>query len=462
MSPSLRPPAPPEPARDRADADRPGVAVKRVLLIAYAFPPVGGAGVQRATKFVKYLPLAGWSPSVLTVANPSVPVTDESLGADVPGSTIIRRARTWEPSYALKSVVSAGSDRPDRGRLGLRRAAKGLARRLANLLLQPDAQVLWMPGAIREGEALLREIPHAAIVATAPPFSSFLVGATLSRRTGVPLVLDYRDEWDLSGAHLENRRPDPLSRSLQVRMQARAIRAAKALVATTRASARTLESLRAGAGGEARVTWIYNGFDPDDFPPDTPRPEPGGRYRLAYVGTLWNLTSAAPLVAAVRELARSRPDLVSDLELVFAGRRTGPQQQLLDGLDDLPCRVVEHPYVGHREAIDLLRSADGLCLLLADVPGAGRVVPAKLFEYMAARRPILAIAPRGEVWELLEGHPSGYPADPGDIMGIAGWLAQEIRRRREGGPPDPGDWDCSRYDRSNQARQLADLLDSIR
>src|SRR4029453_11382264 len=81
---------------------------RRALFIAYTFPPVGGAGVQRTTKFVKYLPQFGWEASVLTVSNPSVPVRDESLCRDVPASTTIVRARTFEPSYATKAALANG------------------------------------------------------------------------------------------------------------------------------------------------------------------------------------------------------------------------------------------------------------------------------------------------------------------------------------------------------------------
>ena len=87
---------------------------RRVLYVAYLYPPVGGAGVQRTAKFVKYLPHYGWQPSVLTVANPSVPLLDASLADDIPAGAVIRRARTLEPGYALKAVVSAGDGGPAR------------------------------------------------------------------------------------------------------------------------------------------------------------------------------------------------------------------------------------------------------------------------------------------------------------------------------------------------------------
>lgn len=440
----------------QAAGDRP--RRKRVLIIAYIFPPTGGAGVQRVTKFVKYLPRHGWDVSVLTVANPSVPLRDDSLLKDIPPETLIRRARSWEPGYAMKAAVSATQERSRRGRLA--RSLASAARRVGTVLLQPDPQILWLPAAIREGKRLLREVWHDVILPSGPPFSAFLVGAALARSARLPLVLDYRDEWAISNAYLENKKLDPVSRSIQGRMQRRVVRAARGLVATTRCSAESLEELSRRAGGSARVTWIYNGFDPDDFGAGAPAERPGGGpFRLAYVGTLWNLTDVGPLVEAVKRVAGERPDLAAGLELVFAGRRTGPQEELLASLRGLPCRLIEYPYLEHAEAVRLMRDSGALCLLLSDLPGAGRVVPAKLFEYLAAGRPILAIAPRGEVWDLLGGYPGGRLL-PRDVPGIASWLAEAIRRHREGSDP-PVKWDASAYTRENEARQLAEFLNGM-
>lgn len=435
---------------------------KKVLLIVYQFPPVGGAGVQRAVKFVKYLPQFGWRPTVLTVANPSVPVLDRSLEADIPPGTEIRRARTLEPGYAMKAAISAGGSKGSSG--GVKRAIKGAARRVVNLVLQPDPQVLWVAGAVREGRRILGESPHAAIMVTGPPFSSFLLGARLARWSGLPLLLDYRDEWGISNAYLENKRLGSYSTAVQSRMQSRVVRQAQALVATTEASALELGRVRDKARSSAQVSCIYNGFDPDDFRETTGHgsssTEPG-RYRLSYVGTLWNLTDVGPLVAAVLDLSKRRPDLAARLDLSFAGRRTAEQDAILDRLRDAPCRLDLHPYLDHTAAIALARSSDASCILLADVPEAVRVVPAKVFESMAARVPILVIAPRGEVWDLLEGHPAAARFVPGDTAAIADHLASEIERKRDGRVVDMPDWDASRFDRREQARQLAGLLEAL-
>ena len=218
------------------------------------------------------------------------------------------------------------------------------------------------------------------------------------------------------------------------------------------------------AGGSARVACIYNGFDPDDFTHESGAATShaaADRYRLAYVGTLWKLTDVGPLVDAVLDLSSRRPDLASALELSFAGRRTAEQVAHLNRLAGTPCRLDLHPYLDHDAAVALARSADTLCILLADVPDAGRVVPAKVFESMAARLPILTIAPRGEVWNLLEDHPASARFEPSDVRGIADHLAAAIEAKRKGQTVDFSGYNPSRFDRRQLTQQLAELLSAI-
>lgn len=448
---------------------------RRVLIVAYNFPPVGGAGVQRVTKFVKYLPEFGWDTTVLTTENPSVPVYDESLLADVPPQTVVVKARTLEPGYALKRIVSAGNGPADavRTQSPQSRAIAWLKRSLrgaANLALQPDPQVLWNAQAINAGLQVLTQQKHDAIFVTAPPFSSFLIGAELARRTGLPLVLDYRDEWSISNSYLENKRLGWLSRTWQEHQQSLCVRSASALIATTRHSAEALEAVAKASECHPVVTHIYNGFDAADFHegmPPLPDPlcdsanDPTRPYKLAYVGTLWNLTSVEPVVRAVRQLAEQAPDLASRLELHFVGRRTTAQEEWLDQLGSLPCRVVRESYLDHDAAVRLMRSADGLCLLLSDLPEAGRVVPAKMFEYLAVRRPIFAVVPPGEVSSLLQDCPFAFVHSPSDIAGLAQRLGDEVERHRLGVSLPTGFWDSSAFERRRQTEQLAELLQRV-
>jgi glycosyltransferase involved in cell wall biosynthesis len=274
-------------------------------------------------------------------------------------------------------------------------------------------------------------------------------------------VLDFRDEWGISSRFWENRPRDALSRGLQRRMQARVLRRAQAVLATTTRSEAELAAACRAAGSRARTACVYNGYDPADFGDRPARREPRTAYRLAYVGTLWALTDVRPLVGGMALLAREHPGAAARLELVIAGRRTPEQDEALRAAALRPGRVTTLDYLDHSEAVRLVQGADGLCLLLANAPDAARVMPAKLFEYMAARRPILAVVPPGEVRDLLEGHPAALVCDPGDPPSIAEALRREIARHESGLEPEWGGFDPSRYSRISQTGQLAGLLHDV-
>jgi len=420
------------------------------------------------TKFVKYLPEFGWRCSVLTVSNPSVPLLDESLLADVPPSTIVRKAKTLEPGYALKNAVSASSKAGGNQPGILKQFVKGTLRRFSNLVLQPDPQILWRRHALKEGLRLLNELPHDVIVATGPPFSSLMLGATLAEKTGVPLVLDYRDEWGISNKYWENKQQGRLANWAQQRMEHRAARSANVLLATTPSSAEAVAEVGRAAGSQALATHIYNGFDPCDFDrfdsESLAKVDYGNgtkKFRIAFIGTLWALNSIQPFVEAIEQLTRTAPQLAEELEIVFAGRRTADQELLVDRMESLPCSVVRLPFVSHDDAIRLMRTADSLLLLNANVPHAHRIIGAKTYEYMAARRPMFVIAPRGDVWDIVKDLPGSVLCEPSQVDVIAECLALQIEQHRCGATLDAGIWNIDRFTRRNLTGELATLLDRV-
>ncbi len=441
---------------------------KRVLFVSYLFPPTGGVGVHRVSKFVKYLPQSGWNSSVLTVSNASVPLQDQSLLRDIPYGTLIRRARTYEPSYAVKAAVGGGSRNSNgsasgvKGRLfGL---VKGAARRAANLVFQPDSQILWHPQAFKAGKRLLNDAPHDAIIATGPPFSSFLLGAKLSRASGLPLILDYRDEWDISNAYWENKGQGRFANSMQTRQQASVVRAASHILATSPSSAAAIEAFARQHGSRAPVSYIYNGFDPDDYSAAPPLgaarlTDPRAKFRLAFIGTLWNLNSIQPVIDALLKISEEQPILASSLELFLAGRRTADQEKQLDRLEHSPIAVVRVPFVSHDEAIELMQTANALLMLNSDLPKTQRIINAKTFEYMAARRPIFVVAPQGDVWDLVRDLPGTTLCRPNDVPDIASKLLLMLEMHRCGERFTDAHWDISRFQRDRLATQLADVLE---
>ena len=431
---------------------------QRVLFISYAFPPTGGGGVQRPVKFARYLPCYGWQPTMLTVANPSVPVSDAALLKDVDPDLTIVRARTWEPGYGAKRRLT---NTPASGRSNWRE----WIRRRAVRMLQPDPQVLWNPLARRAAARVLRRNRHAAILVTGPPFSSFLMAARLKQQFGLPLVLDFRDEWSMIGRYLENHAIDGHA-GQQHRMMMRTLAAADAVVTTTQASAEELRECCRAAGSSAVVETIYNGFDPEDLRGLQAERRQPGKYRIVYTGTLWRLTDVRPLVNALEVLARQAPALLSRLEFIVAGRRTPDQDRVLDQLENIDVALQRRDYLPHDQSLQLAASADLLCLLLADQPGAERVVPAKLFEYMALGRPMLALVPSGETQQLIDTIQNAQCFDPGEANPIADWLMARMAASDE--PSGAGTsanlssaGERVEFSRPELAGQLARLLNAV-
>lgn len=432
---------------------------KRVLVIAYQFPPVGGAGVQRVAKLAKYLPDFGWQPTVLTVSNPSVPLFDTHLASEVSGVDV-RKAKTFEPGYQAKQAVSASVN----GQVGgIKSVLRKSVRAAANMILQPDPQILWYPHALKMGRRILREGGFEAVVATGPPFSSFLLARKLGLEFDLPYLLDFRDEWDISNSVWENKRQGRLSLALQRKLQTRVLRDASGVVATTMASSETLAHRceQAGSSGVNRV--VFNGFDAEDMrrSANDGHQSKGERFRLSYVGTLWNLTSIQPLVDAVVSLEQREPESVRHLELVFAGRRTAEQDACLDQLESTSVKLVRHGYMDHGEALQLMESSDALCLTLSDLPHARRVIPAKMFEYMAVKKRIVGIMPQGDAWELLADYPGALLKVPGDVFGIRDGLQTELDYYREFGSQEFDYVNLHQFSRHALTGQFANVLNEI-
>lgn len=443
-------------------------ADRRLLLISYHFPPVGGAGVQRPLKFVKYLRQYGWDVSVLMAANPSVPVFDESLCRDLPDDLVIEKARTWEPDYRTKQQMGQPSQAPRGVVAQLRGIARKTVKSAAKLVLQPDPQMLWVPNALKAARRLLARLPHQAILATAPPYSNLILGKMLKQRTGLPLLVDYRDEWDLSSQYLENSHRDWFSRVIQERMQRSVLRGADAIIATTQGSTARLQERARQAGSPAPAYCIYNGFDVSDFADlhDSRHASAStrSRFRIVYTGTLWNLTTVEPLVEAVERLQQDSPELLEKLELVFVGRKTPEQVACLNRLLATRCRVDIRDYCDHSTALELMSDADALCLLLSGVPGAERVAPAKLFEYLALRKPILAITPEGETAGIVRRYFPSNHFEPRNVAGIANWLCDQLATYPGTGREDlesAPQADLTEFTRRHQAGQLAAVLNQV-
>lgn len=419
----------------------------RVLLISYAFPPVGGAGVQRVLKLVKYGFEYGLQPSVLSVENPSVPLRDASLLAEVPDSVDVVRAHTFEPSYRAKELAWQSLAH---AKQTLRSRGRARAIGLAKAVLLPDPQVLWLPCAAGALAERLVSDPPDVVFVSGPPFSQFLLAPLARLRPGTAVVLDYRDEWSTTRTAFEMSSAAPAV--VDRVMEQSVLRMAHAVTTATEAFRRELLA-RFSFLDPTHVHTIENGFDPADFPRTLPAP-PSERFVVTYVGTLFRLTSPLGFLQALRIVHEREPELARLLEVRIVGRIVETEARLFEGSEALG--VVRVGYLEHARALEeLSRSHLALCLL-DEAPGAERVYPAKIFEIMRLGRPCLALCPDGALADLVRTHRLGDVVAPRDANGIASLLVQKLREFRAGRAPlESAAIDIERFDRRRQAGRFA-------
>jgi glycosyltransferase involved in cell wall biosynthesis len=421
--------------------------MKKVLFIAYLYPPIFNSGTRRSLEFVNHLPDNGWTPIVLTVANPAPKHCDPALLEEVRPGTRIERVPFWSDWAAEKLAAGLGPF------FEPQRMAERLAWRLKSYWAVPDACALWSPLAVKRGIEIHRNEGFDAIYATGWPWTSFLIAERISRQTGCPYVIDYRDLWKPAGVEWD--KPTRLQQLLNPRLERQVLRNATAVITVTKGFG---DILIADAGESIKPICITNGFDPDDFPALALQHTPEQAIKtVVYTGVWRPGYGPDDLYLAVKHLLETDPQVLQRVRFVLAGFPPGPAKE--HGID---AYVEELGRVPHSSAIDLMCKASALYLPVSKGLYEHASLPGKLFEYMGSGRPVLASAlPGSEVETTLVEVGGACCVVPGDIQG----LAKMIRSlARAGGPsifsprrPDS----VAQYTRSSLTRRLATVLDGV-
>ena len=414
----------------------------KVLLVTMYWPPAGGPGVQRPLKFATHLPALGIETHVLAPDDPKWIHRDDELEA--PTQAWVHRARYVGP----------------RGRrIGDElRGAGALERRVRMALLTyrrvlvPDENVTWNATAIPAARRIVKDEGIDVVVTTSPPNSVHMIGAAVKRLTGVTWVADVRDSM-LRNADRPVERLAARAKEKTQAVVARMIASqADATVAVSDFIAEEIRSLEP----HGPIAVIPNGSDFDDFAGLEYRPN--GRFRVTHAGTFFGKRDPRPFLTAF-----ARADL-PDSVARFVGEFRETDREWADGLG-LGDRLELHPFVSRRRALAFQRDSEALLLLMPDVPGRGSgVIAAKVFEYLAAERPIIAAVPTdGATAAFVRDAAAGVVVAPDDVDAIeaalrdlhARWRAGELG----GAPLVPSLRD--ELDRRTRAKDLARFLQRI-
>lgn len=406
---------------------------------------MGLSGVQRVAKFVKYLPEHGWQPTVLTVDPAGYFAYDETLLHEMEDAGVeIVRTATWDPTRLFKRKQTVP--------LPVEWKRRWLST-LSQFFFIPDNKIGWMPHALRAGRRLLREQTFDAIFSSAPPYTSHLIAARLSRVSGLPLVLDFRDDWVGNPRHVY---PTPLHRVLNAVLERYAIRTSSHAFTINEPIRDGLIDRNSRQGVAPSVQIIPQGFDPVDFQECQLAPLPG-KMRLLYTGIFYDAQTPDYFLQALARFVAQHPAAREHIEAVFVGLLPESSQQLIGdlGIREL---VRYEGYVPHHEAVAHQLAADVLWMTIGRRPGAEGISTSKLFEYMGTRKPILALVPPGAAQRDLEPYGAATIVAPDDMQGITSALATLFAQWETQTLPTPNESYVRQFDRKVLAGRLAALL----
>ena len=424
---------------------------RRVLIVAYYFPPMGLSGVQRTLKFAKYLPQYGWLPTVLTVEPRGYFAMDDSLLRELEGKEVrVVHTSVSGPSRLVsrKKVVPLPPE-------WLRR----LLSMLSDTFFIPDNKIGWKRKAVARAVELHRETPFDLIFTTAPPFTDHLVGAAIKAKINRPLVLDYRDPWvDYPFKFY----PTPFHKWANFLLERKALRASSHVVTTSR-RVKELLIKRYRFLTYHDIDIVAQGFDPEDYPVATASAARGSKkskaksdkMRIAYSGVFWMDRVPDYFLRALNEIFKEKPKLRGHIEAVFIGNFREENLKLVKRLG-LTDAVTVLGYLPHNECIRELLASDVLWMISGDDLGT----PGKLYEYLGARKPILGCVPEGYLKATVQ-EAGGIAVAPDDVEGIKQALVglyQKFERRELKGPRHDV---VDRYNRVLLTGSLVKIFESL-
>lgn len=430
---------------------------KRVLIISYYWPPSGGIGVLRCLKIAKYLRRYGWEPVIFTAKDAHYPSIDHSNDEDVPPGATILRQRIWEPYHIYKFITGQPPKANVNNVFYVKDENLGFFHHLSvwirsNFFI-PDARAFWIRPSVRFLRRYLKDNPVDAIFSDGPPHSNTRIATLLKKHTGIPWLADFQDPWTqidyyqlLNLTRWGDRRHH--------RMEQEAFRRADKITIVSPTWKKELESI--GAENVSVIPW---GYDPDDYRDIVA--QVGAKFTLTHLGIMGYDRNPEVLFRVLRHMCDEIDGFRENLSLRLVGQvdysvKAAYQQAGLADKVQLPGSV------SRQEALQLTVDSPILLLLLNQQPNARGRIPGKLFEYLAARRPILCLGPAdSDVAGILAETGAGVTVDYADEKGVYAAVEELYRQFLEGKLAQPIDSRIENYSIEKLAGKIAGFLDDI-
>lgn len=431
--------------------------MKKVLIITYYWPPTGGAGVQRWLKFSKYFRKFGWDPVIYTPSNPDFPINDDTLLKDVPENLTVLKTRITEPYDIYRKIM--GKKKTETVNQGFLSEGK------ENTILQsamiwvrgnffiPDARKFWIKPSISYLSDYIKQNKIDAVISTGPPHSMHLIAMGLKQKYNIPWIADFRDPWTQIDFYSQLKLSS-YADNKHKKLERQVLTNANKVVTVSPTCASDLEKL-----GNRKVDVITNGFDTDDFKFNKDLQLLDG-FLFHHTGALNKDRNPYTLWKVLGDLCKENPELKKDLVLKFTGKTDAivfeslKEQGLLENSQKID-------YMSHSEVVKVMAQSPVLLLPLNNTPNNKGVLSGKLFEYLAACRPIFGVGmPDGDAAVILKETGAGTLCDFDDYEGTKKAVS-DLYRKYKSNQLSVNLSSIDKYSRESCAKEYALLLDEI-
>ena len=429
--------------------------MKKVLIISYYWPPAGGIAVHRCLKFAKYLREFGWEPVICTPGNPEYPVLDPGNFQDVPPGVSVLKTKIWEPYNFFKLIT--GKKKEDRiHNVFLEEEKPGFGHKLGiwlrgNIFI-PDARKFWIRPAVKFLTKYLKKNPVDALFTNGPPQSTHMIAYGVKRNLGIPWHADFQDPWTQVD-YFPQLMLNPISKKIHQLMEQRVFRWADKVTICSDTWKRDLESI--GARDASVIVW---GYDEDDFKDINVPLSP--KFTLSHYGSLGPDRNARTLWKALSIISDEIPGFNEDLEIELAGFIG---HAIIDEIESLGLKrnLILFDHLSRRETLERMCRSQALLLILNDMPNVNGRLPGKLFEYLAARRPMIVIGPpESDASKIVAAVNAGYTCGFQDLEQTL-MTIKELYAKFKNGNLLPNETGISQYSNRNLTKKLAGYLDQI-
>ena len=360
--------------------------MKRALIITYYWPPAGGPGVQRWLKFVKYLREFGVEPIVYVPENPNYPLIDTAFSSEIPSDIEIIKYPIKEPYHLAKLFSKKKTKHFSSGiipKKDISVVEKMMLYIRGNFFI-PDARVGWVKPSVKFLLKYIPENPVDVVITTGPPHSLHLIGLKLQKELNVKWIADFRDPWTTIHYH-KSLRLNKASERKHKTLEEAVLKSADFISVTSPTTKKEFEMIT-----EKPITVITNGYD---ISKDKTSFKMDAKFSISHIGSLLSERNPHVLWKVLAEICQENSSFKNDLLLKFAGAVSEEVKQSIHnfGLNE-NCNFLG--YVSHSEALKLQNQSQVLLLVEINSAETRAIIPGKIFEYLAAKRPIIALGPK--------------------------------------------------------------------